>query len=498
MPTSGYVLLVDDDTDALQLLSVLLERNHYSVLTAESGMEALSLVERHCDEIDVIILDLMMPGDYDGYAVCDWLQNHSVVTREIPVIVLSARSSPQDMARSFASGAFQHITKPYDVHYLLAVVDSMIRMKGIRDSARATAEKFAAIFENAPVGILVVDRSYEIIEMSRILRERYPRAVPGKGLKEYELFYDPPRAEPNPESPLSHALEQGDITTRTLGIGQAGETTWWEMSAAPLFDNHGNITGAVLIVSDVTHQRETDAQLREEMERSKAAEEQARTAVERHKEVLLQQDKVTERLIQAQKQLRQKQTELEEAYLQLQELNTRLEALSITDDLTGIHNRRHFDETFGLEVRRAARYHHSLSVIMLDIDHFKMVNDTYGHPAGDVVLKRLGAMLEQALRETDLVARYGGEEFVMALPETPSETATAIAERLRERVADEVFRAGEAELRITVSMGITTGAGEDMTPKALIGAADAALYEAKNAGRNRVIHGEMSDRVPPT
>jgi diguanylate cyclase (GGDEF)-like protein len=228
-----------------------------------------------------------------------------------------------------------------------------------------------------------------------------------------------------------------------------------------------------------------EERLRDEVERKRATEEKLRQAVDRHKAVLTQQDRNADRLLEVQRELRRKTKELGETNEKLEAANALLEMLSITDELTGLFNRRRFNEAFTMEVRRATRYHHSLSVIMLDIDHFKEVNDTHGHPAGDIVLKRLGAILRDHLRETDLVARYGGEEFVMVLPETTLEIARTIAERLRARIENETFRTDEKELRITVSMGLVSRQGT-LEAEALLAEADEALYRAKSGGRNRV------------
>jgi len=487
MATGGQVLLVDDDLDARRLLAILLERNQYGVLTAATAEEAITLLGKRAAQFDLVVLDLIMPGGKDGYAVCDWMREQSPAVREIPIVVLSVKSSPRDMARSFASGAFQHVTKPYDIHYLLAVVDSMIRFKRVQDEARAAAEKFGAVFENAPVGIMVVNRDHEVLEMSRALRERYPEAAPGSGVKAHEILYAPPRAEPDPDSPLTDAVERGESRRSTVPLAGSQGTVWWDMSAAPLADQQGRVTGAVLIMHDVTASREMEERLRQEVERATAAEDKARMAMKRYKDNVVRQDEMTGRLIDTQRELRRKTTQLEEANLKLEKANVLLEKLSITDDLTGLDNRRHFDELFGTETRRATRYYHPLSVIMLDIDHFKEVNDTHGHQAGDKVLKRLGDILGQYLRETDIVARYGGEEFVMVLPETTPEIAERIASRLRESIEAESFPLGDgAEIKITVSMGVVSRRGQ-LEADALVAAADEALYEAKRTGRNRVV-----------
>jgi diguanylate cyclase (GGDEF)-like protein len=169
------------------------------------------------------------------------------------------------------------------------------------------------------------------------------------------------------------------------------------------------------------------------------------------------------------------------------ELQSALEenrALTVTDALTGCFNRRHLDARLSEEVLRCRRSGQPLSLIMADIDHFKRVNDTLGHAAGDELLKGIAGVFRGAMRERiDWVARYGGEEFVIVLPDTPIADAYAVAERLRAAVARARFANAGQEMRATASFGVTAGAGDAAS---LVERADALLYQAKAAGRNRV------------
>jgi diguanylate cyclase (GGDEF)-like protein len=162
--------------------------------------------------------------------------------------------------------------------------------------------------------------------------------------------------------------------------------------------------------------------------------------------------------------------------------NADLERLATTDGLTGLKNHRTFQGLLAAEYARARRYEKPLSVVLLDVDHFKMFNDTFGHPAGDAVLCRVGSLLQETARTTDVVARYGGEEFALLLPETPSEGAESIAERLRHAVA----AAGWDRREVTVSVGVSSLEDETPSPAGLVEAADQALYRSKRNGRNRV------------
>ncbi|MDY7001938.1 MAG: diguanylate cyclase, partial [Thermodesulfobacteriota bacterium] len=202
--------------------------------------------------------------------------------------------------------------------------------------------------------------------------------------------------------------------------------------------------------------------------------------------------------------LDQKIRELLEVRQRLEEANQRLEALSSLDGLTGIPNRRRFDEFIDLEWRRATREAESLSLIMIDIDFFKAFNDNYGHPNGDQCLKRVAKTLDASLkRPTDMVARYGGDEFVAVLPGTDRQGALFMAEDMRKRVEDLVIPHDCSPVadRVTVSVGTATIVPPgDFSPIILMEIADRALYEVKRNGRNRIRsmelrHGDLRDPI---
>jgi two-component system cell cycle response regulator len=161
--------------------------------------------------------------------------------------------------------------------------------------------------------------------------------------------------------------------------------------------------------------------------------------------------------------------------------------MAITDGLTNVANRKQLDTVLAEELPRAQRQGRLLSLLMIDIDHFKSINDTYGHPTGDSVLRGVASMLSKRLRSTDKLARYGGEEFCLVLPETSLSSAVRIAEELRDMVAQQTFAAEGREIRVTVSIGVAA-ATPVMTVEQLYKAADDMLYKAKNSGRNRVCY----------
>lgn len=223
-----------------------------------------------------------------------------------------------------------------------------------------------------------------------------------------------------------------------------GSTVWAESHSMPLRDTAGNIIGFHGVTRDITEQK-------------------------RHRTELLQVNEQLARQLQ-----------------EIQELQSRLQEQAIRDALTGLFNRRYLDETLPRELSCAKRDGYPLAVIMVDIDHFKQINDTYGHPGGDEVLKSLGDIFRKGAREGDISCRYGGEEFVIALPRMGIETALARAEKWRTEVDALLVRHGDLHIRFTISAGVSAYPDHATDHESLIDCADRALYIAKGDGRNRV------------
>ena len=175
--------------------------------------------------------------------------------------------------------------------------------------------------------------------------------------------------------------------------------------------------------------------------------------------------------------------------LEVKSLLAQLEELAIKDELTGLYNRRHFQNTLETELTRASRFNNKLSMILFDVDHFKNYNDTNGHVAGDQVLKQLGALLRESGRELDLNARYGGEEFAIILVETDKNGAAVKAEKVRKAIEESVFEHQEKQPlgNLTISGGFAEYPSDADNAEALIQAADEALYRAKEGGRNQLL-----------
>lgn len=179
------------------------------------------------------------------------------------------------------------------------------------------------------------------------------------------------------------------------------------------------------------------------------------------------------------------QDELRQKNKELSELLAKMEAMAITDPLTGLYNRRQFDTVLEAEWKKYQRYNHPISCLLVDIDFFKAVNDTYGHKTGDLVLIEIGNILKKSIRDVDTVARWGGEEFIAMLPHTDKGQSLIVAQRMLEKVSVHEFEQFP-DKRITVSIGLSCSSPSVNTKERLVEEADSALYEAKKNGRNRI------------
>jgi diguanylate cyclase (GGDEF)-like protein len=194
---------------------------------------------------------------------------------------------------------------------------------------------------------------------------------------------------------------------------------------------------------------------------------------------------ITERTL-AEIALRNANQQLGSQLREIESLQESLREQAIRDPLTQLHNRRFLDETVELEFHHADRFSETLSIILLDIDYFKEINDRYGHTAGDACLVTLANLLQQHCRRSDITCRYGGEEFILVLPNTNTEGAEQHAEELRHLVENEVFTVDEHEIKFTISLGISSYPAHGADYRQIINKADEALYVSKRTGRNRV------------
>lgn len=455
---TARVLVVDDVELNVKLLEAKLASEYFEVISAYDGQSALDRASLEMP--DIILLDVMMPR-MDGFEVCRRLKANPR-TADIPVVMVTALSDVADRLRGLEAGADDFLTKPANDTALFARVRSLVRLKRMMEELRLREEvcgrfssdggKDELAIDAGGARILVVEE--QGFAASRIIGTLTPVAsavLRASSCAEAQQLLD----ESVELAILSLTMPDGD-PLRLVSQWRAVESS----RQLP-----------ILLMAD-------DSELpRLAKGLDLGANDYLVRPVDRN-----------ELLARVRTQIRRKRLQD-----RLQKNYQRSLALALTDELTGLYNRRyvfaHLNELLG-------RMHDAVggtAVMLLDIDHFKQVNDHHGHPAGDEVLRQLAGRAVRHVRSVDLVGRLGGEEFIVVMPETSTAGAVVGAERLRAAVAGEPFVLPSGEtLPITVSVGVAvTGEGAEQIDD-LLKRADDALYAAKNAGRNRVV--ALADR----
>lgn len=447
---TARILIVDDVPANTRLLEAKLAAEYYQVASARDGFEALTAAREW--QPDLVLLDVMMPG-MDGYECCRRLKDDPA-TLHIPVVMVTALGEPGERLRGLEFGADDFLTKPVDYDTLMARVRSLVRLKRLLDEWRARGETARALGLSA--------------EWSKIPAVAGARAL---------VVDDWDQTAQGVQDALG---EDGVIT----GYARHGRDVM-ALTRAVAFD---------LIVVNMALADEDPLQLISALRASDAthetpillvAEAGGKGRVLRGFELgandwLAQPVDGNELRARARNQIRRKfyQDRLRS------DLGTALE-MALTDPLTGLYNQRYLRRHLSGLMDNGQGW--QLAVLMIDVDHFKLVNDRYGHASGDRALRLVADTLRANTRVFDSLARYGGEEFVVVMPGTGAEEAEAAAERLRSAVEKVRFEATPGtNLQLTVSVGIACSKDAANNPEGLLQTADAALYDAKRNGRNRV------------
>ncbi|HYZ40230.1 MAG TPA: PleD family two-component system response regulator [Stellaceae bacterium] len=449
---SGRVLVVDDVEANVKLLEAKLSSEYFDVLPAYNGRTALEIAGAELP--DVILLDVMMPR-MDGFEVCRELKANPR-TADVPVVMVTALSDAASRLRGLETGADDFLTKPVNDIALFARVRSLVRLKRMMEELRvreAICGRFAncdslSAQDTGPARILIVeDDQFAAARMAETLRPIANSAALASSCSEAQTLLTP-----DTDLIIASLSVSGGEALRLVTQCRANEA----FRQLPI----------LLIAED-----------RELPRLAKGLDLGAN-------DYLVRPVDRNELLARTATQIRRKrlQDRLQESY-------RRSLSLALTDELTGLYNRRylfaHLDELIG----RLRQDGIDIAVLLFDIDHFKQVNDTHGHAAGDDVLRELAARAMNCVRSVDLVARLGGEEFVVVMPETDLAIAVTVAERLRAEIAREPFfvKAIGERLSVTVSVGVTAADGHDDERNKMLKRADDALYAAKSGGRNCVV-----------
>jgi len=452
---SARILVVDDILANVKILEAKLTAEYYIVMTATGGQEAIDTTLREMP--DLILLDVMMPG-MDGFEVCRTLKGMPQVAH-IPIVMVTALDQPSDRIRGIEAGADDFLTKPANDLALFARVRSLVRVKMMIDELKLRDDTCRDLgIEESPLNssnedmvgkVVIVDSSLHnaqnlgsYLSSQLNIHCEYPTTQ--------ETIMEAARSSETDVFVIDQHFTKYDglrLCSEVRSIPQARNSTI--ILVAEHADYKAIASGLDLGANDYImrpiDRNELLARVRSQLKR-KAYADRLRTNV--------------------QKSLR----------------------LAVTDPLTGLYNRRYCSSHLQSLLQKGRETGSSLSVMLMDLDKFKNVNDTYGHDVGDEVLKEFARRLRENMRGIDLVARYGGEEFIAILPETEKQHAYAAAERLRKSIESPTFQISHdvKELAVTVSIGLAGTINCNVTPNELIKLADQALYASKNEGRNRV------------
>lgn len=461
---TARILVVDDVLANVKVLCAKLTAEYFEVLTARDGPSAIKIAEAEAP--DLILLDVMMPG-MDGFEVAERLKANQN-TLHIPIVMLTALSETSDRIRGLEAGADDFLSKPVNTVALLARVRSLIRLKMMTDELRIrhAATGQLDVFDETILG------GQEETANARILVVDDSDATASK-VVDYLTT-------------AGHKVDHVSKGADALTLSRDNE---FDIILVSLYlaDEDGLRLCSQLRSQDETRQVPILLILEgEELSQLAKGLDLGVT------DYLVKPVDRNELAARTRTQIRRRRY-----HRKLRDMFDQSVAMAYTDELTGVYNRRYMSVHLERKIMGIAETAKPVSVMMLDIDHFKKVNDTYGHASGDDVLKGAAKYICDNIRNFDLVARYGGEEFVVIMPDTPEDVAMVVAERLRRRFVGQVFPfsdQGDA-LPVTVSIGVATTVNPMETADKLLERVDKALYEAKESGRNQVVSADIKDPI---
>jgi len=451
---TARVLVVDDILSNVKLLEAKLSAEYFEVVSAFNGLECLAKMEEHLP--DIVLLDVMMPG-MDGFEVARRIKSNPAMAH-VPVVMVTALDQPSDRVAGLEAGADDFLTKPVDDAALFSRVRSLVRLKLMTDELRMRETTGQSMGLLDPAQTLIdADPSGRIL----VIEDR-PESV----------AWFQSALEPANEVSAVDSFEEAVVRVRggdydlivvSLGLrGFDGLRLCSQLRSLP----EGRNVPILVLVSEGDRRK-----LNQALEMGV-------------NDYLTRPVDKNELIARVRTNLRRKR------YADRLRHNVQLSLeMAITDQLTGLHNRRYMSRHLDNLVTNAQKTNKPLAFLIMDIDHFKSVNDTYGHDIGDEVLREFASRISASVRGIDLACRYGGEEFVVVMPDTDFDFAMMVAERLRKGVEEKAFEISRdpGKLNITISIGIASSEKEGDTAEALLHRADQALYRAKREGRNRVV-----------
>ena len=459
---TARILVVDDIPANVRLLEAKLMAEYFEVLTASDGPSALEVANAHAP--DLILLDVMMPG-MDGLEVAERLKA-APKTRHIPIVMITALTDTADRVRGLEAGADDFLSKPVNDIALFARVRSLARLKVMMDELRmrdaTTGEMDIAGEVPQDAEVDASNGQILMVESDDLLAEKLSEYLTAEGHSVERVSGGAEALERGREPGLDLVIVSLDLT---------GEDGLRLCSQFRSQDETRHVPILLVIAESEL------AQLAKGLELGVT-------------DYLIRPIDQNELLARTRTQIRRRRY-----HDKLHQMLDNSVSLAYTDALTGIYNRHYMNAHLDRKITEINNTQQPVSVMIFDIDHFKQVNDTYGHASGDDVLRAVARRVSGSIRDFDLLARYGGEEFVVIMPNTPADISLMVAERLCRKIGAEAFEVpgSQAALDITASIGVATTTDPTETAGALLGRADAALYEAKNGGRNQVRSAEAPE-----
>ena len=482
---SYRILLIDDSATQLEMLRLQFTKAGFDVVTAKDGSEGYRLVFETAP--DLILSDIMMPN-LNGYQLCRLLKNNAV-TAQIPVILLTVLDKKIDKFWGNKSGANKFLSKTVPYEEIKESADKVIKQNPVSQEYKQAL--LNNVVSDETVQNQINDVLDELLMNSTFLNEfrelgeylAHDKVLIEKTFELLGSFMDYNIAGlfiNNPDKNEKHILH--------LDINKSSVSRFViEKVKRDFFTNMPNLSK--FTIRDFGHET-----VRETVENAEII-----LNAEEFKTVHILPIISNENLLGGICFYNQDECNYQEfkfyktmvsellLLLKMHYFYSETEYLSVTDGLTGLYNRRYFEYNVEREFLRTKRYSSDLSLAMIDIDHFKNINDTYGHQYGDYVLKEISRMVFDSFRKTDIMCRYGGEELAVILTETALESAAIPLERLRTKISEFQFSYNNETTNITVSIGLGTYTKDVKSQAELIECADKALYKAKQDGRNKLV-----------
>ncbi|MBF0225073.1 MAG: diguanylate cyclase [Desulfobacterales bacterium] len=530
MMTPEKILVVDDSLTIRMQVKDLLELNGFDVTLAENGLRCLEILQY--EKPDVILLDIIMP-EMDGIEVCQKIKIDEKL-KYIPILILTTESDIENKVMGLDAGADDYVTKPFELKELMARIKVIIRnlqlQKELRLANKKILEQQKSVIEEERLKVLLQMSGATALELDqplssllgyidllnsckndmeklnkciykikscgkkvsdvtkRIQNINYLDINPkssGSSIFSYDEKLKLLSVESRDEDfqKIENCLKKSrfDIT-RVHTITEAIKIIESERMSL-IFLDHPPYEGDALDLFKFLAEKSLETPVI--VITGQGDEMAASQMIQSGADGYITKDRLNEEVLTI-----TINTALEK-YCRKMELKSAMEKLAqmaTRDELTGLYNRRYFRESMERETVRAVRYGAELVLCIFDLDHFKKVNDTYGHLTGDMVLSEIGKMLQERIRGSDLLCRYGGEEFAVILPNTDIENAYKVCDRFRIDLSLYDFSYESIKFRMTTSIGIATlKDAEFQSPQELVLRADQALYRAKESGRNKVI-----------